>query len=293
MLSSFKYLLFTFLLGLLYSCNYFNKIEVEDNVVARVKDVFLNQSDISEIIPKDATKEDSLMIANNYIQNWIKEQLVLEKAELNLKDEQRNFEKQIEDYRKTLLIYSYENQLINEILDTNVSVDEIAAYYQDNHQIFILKHDIVKVRYLKVSKNAPNIKKIKKYYTSKDSTDLNKLKELAHQYAEQFHFNDEEWILLNEIKKEVPNATVIDGNFLRNNKSTILEDSLSMHFIHVLDYKLEKEVSPLSFERDNIKSMIINKRKLKLLHQVKNDLYEQALSKKDIEIYDKKEKDKP
>ncbi len=290
MVNPFKYFFVVVLFGLVVSCDYFNKIEVEDNAVARVKDVFLNQSDVADIIPKDASKEDSLLIANNFIQNWIKEQLVLEKAELNLKDEQRDFEKQIQDYRKTLLIYSYENQLINEILDTNVSNEEIVAYYQDNHQVFILKNDIVKVRYLKVSKNAPNLKKIKKYYTSKDSVELNKLKELAHQYAEQFHFNDNEWILLNEIRKEVPNSANIDGNFLRNNKSTILEDSLSMHFIHFLEYKLEKEVSPLSFEMENIKSMIINKRKLKLLNQVKTDLYDQALNKKDIEIYDTKNK---
>lgn len=290
MLNSFKYIFIVVLFGLIISCDYFNKTEVEDNAVARVGSIFLNHSDIAEVIPKDASKADSLLIANNYIQNWIKEQLVLEKAELNLKDEQRNFEKQIQDYRKTLLIYSYENQLINEILDTNVSTEEIADYYKENHQVFVLKNDIVKVRYLKVSRNAPNIKKIKKYYNSKDSVELNKLKELAHQYAEQFHFNDNEWILLNEIRKEVPNSANIDGNFLRGNKSVILEDSLSMHFIYFLDFKLEKDVSPLSFETENIKSMIINKRKLKLLHQVKNDLYEQALNKKDIEIYDKQKK---
>ena len=146
MLNTFKYAVGFVLFGLIVSCDYFNKIEVEDNAVARVGTIFLNQSDVADIIPKDASKDDSLLIANNFIQNWIKEQLVLEKAELNLKDEQRDFEKQIQDYRKTLLIYSYENQLINEILDSNVSNDEIAAYYQDNHQVFVLKNDIVKVR---------------------------------------------------------------------------------------------------------------------------------------------------
>lgn len=282
-----KYSFIVVLSGLFSSCNFFNKVEVEDDAVARVKSVFLYKSSISDIVPKDVSKEDSLLIANNYIQNWIKEQLVLEKAELNLKDDQRDFDKQIEDYRKTLLTYSYENQLINEILDTNVSGDEIAAYYQENLQIFVLKNDIVKVRYLKVPKNAPNLKKIQKLYTSKDSVEVKKLKELAHQYAEQFHFNDDEWILLNEIKKEVPNTTNFTGDFLKHNKSIIEEDSLSMHFIYFIDYRLEKDVSPLSFEMDNIKSMIINKRKLKLLHQVKNDLYQQALNNKDFEIYDK------
>ena len=32
-----------------------------------------------------------------------------------------------------------------------------------------------------------------------------------------------------------------------------------------------------------VKNMIINKRKLKLLHQLKSDLYEQALNNKDFE----------
>ncbi|MBI2281649.1 MAG: hypothetical protein HYU68_13320 [Bacteroidetes bacterium] len=286
----FKYSVIVILFGFFTSCNFFNKVEVEDDAVARVKDVFLFNSAICDIIPKGASKEDSLLIANNYIQNWIKERLVLEKAELNLKDDQRDFDKQIEEYRNTLLIYSYENQLINEILDTNVSADESAAYYQENFQIFVLKNDIVKVRYLKVPKNAPNLKKIQKLYTSKDSVEVKKLKELAHQYAEQFHFNDDEWILLNEIKKEIPNSSNFTGNFLKHNKSIVEEDSLSMYFIYFIDYKLEQDISPLSFEMDNIKSMIINKRKLKLLHQVKNDLYEQALNNKDFEIYDKQNK---
>lgn len=286
----FKYSVIVILFGVFTSCNFFNKVEVEDDAVARVKDVFLFNSAIRDIIPKGASKEDSLLIANNYIQNWVKERLVLEKAELNLKDDQRDFDKQIEEYRNTLLIYSYENQLINEILDTNVSGDESAAYYQENFQIFVLKNDIVKVRYLKVPKNAPNLKKIQKLYTSKDSVEVKKLKELAHQYAEQFHFNDDEWILLNEIKKEIPNSSNFTGDFLKHNKSTVEEDSLSMYFIYFIDYKLEQDISPLSFEMDNIKSMIINKRKLKLLHQVKNDLYEQALNNKDFEIYDKQNK---
>ena len=105
MFNAFKYTLSIALLGLIVSCNYFKEVEVDDNVVARVKDVFLKQSDIADIIPKDATKEDSLLIVNNFIQNWLKEQLVLEKAQLNLKAEQRNFEKQIQDYKKTLLIF--------------------------------------------------------------------------------------------------------------------------------------------------------------------------------------------
>lgn len=291
MLKLTQHIVFASIVLIITSCNFFKKEEADKSAIARVNDTYLYTSEIEEIVPNDASPEDSLLIVNNFIQKWIKEQLVLDKAELNLKPEHRDFEKQLEDYRKTLIIYSYENQLINEILDTNVSIDEIAAFYTENNEIFILKNDIVKVRFLKVNKNAPNIKKITKFYKSSKPEEVEKLKELAHQYAEKFHLDEEEWVLFDEIKKEISNAT-LTSDFLRNNKSTVQEDSLSMYFIHFLDYKLEKDVSPLSFEKENIKNMIINKRKIKLLTQLKNDLYEQASINKDFEIYDKKNTEK-
>lgn len=291
MLKLTQHIVFALIVLVITSCNFFKKEEADKSAIARVNDTYLYTSEIEEIVPNDASPEDSLLIVNNFIQKWIKEQLVLDKAELNLKPEHRDFEKQLEDYRKTLIIYSYENQLINEILDTNVSIDEIAAFYTENNEIFILKNDIVKVRFLKVNKNAPNIKKITKFYKSSKPEEVEKLKELAHQYAEKFHLDEEEWVLFDEIKKEISNAT-LTSDFLRNNKSTVQEDSLSMYFIHFLDYKLEKDVSPLSFEKENIKNMIINKRKIKLLTQLKNDLYEQASINKDFEIYDKKNTEK-
>ena len=138
MLNSTLHILLGLLVFATTSCNFFNKKEVDDTVIARVNDTYLLSSELEEIIPQGSSLEDSLLIANNYIQKWIKEQLVLDKAELNLKEEHRDFEKQLDEFRKTLIIYSYENQLINEILDTNVAIDEIAAFYQENNTIFIL-----------------------------------------------------------------------------------------------------------------------------------------------------------
>ena len=77
-------------------------------------------------------------------------------------ENQKDFQKQLEDYRKTLIIYSYEKELIRQKLDTNVAQEEIKAFYEENKQNFNLRDDILKVRYLKVAKNAPQIKKIRK-----------------------------------------------------------------------------------------------------------------------------------
>ena len=283
--------LLVFSILVLVSCNLFNE-KVDDTAVARVNDKYLLLSDIQDIVPKDASKEDSALIINNYIQGWVKEALVLQKAELNLKEEQKNFDKQLEDYRKSLIIYSYERELIHERLDTNVSNDEIQAFYEKNQQNFELKDDIVKVRYLKVIKNAPEVKKIRKVYKSTKPEDIEKLKELAHQYAEKFHLNDNQWIYFDELKKEVPLNVAEAKGYLNNIKNIEVEDSLSYYFVYIKDYKLKNDVSPLSFEKHNIRNIIINKRKLKLINTISNDLYQEAFLNKDIEIYDNKHEKK-
>ena len=47
--------------------------------------------------------------------------LLLNKAELNLTDEEKNVEQQIENYRSSLLIYAYEQSYIRQHLDTVVT----------------------------------------------------------------------------------------------------------------------------------------------------------------------------
>jgi hypothetical protein len=265
--------------------------EHKEQVVARVENKYLTISDIVDVVPKDISKEDSVLIINNYIQNWVKENLVLQKAELNLEENQKNFQKQLEDYRKTLIIYSYEKELIRQKLDTNVFENEIEKFYHDNKQNFELRDDIAKVRYLKVAKNAPQIKKIRKVYKSEKEEDIEKLNEYAHQYAEKFFLNDNQWILFDELIKEVPLKVKERKGFFKNIKHVEVEDSLSYYFVFIKDYRLKNDIAPLSFEESNIKNIIINKRKLNLINKVKSELYNEALLNKDIEIYDIKQND--
>jgi len=267
------------------SCDLLND-KVEENAIARVKNKVLYSSDIEGIIPTGTNKEDSLLIANNFIQKWIKENLILQKAELNLKASQKDFQKQLEDYRNTLVVYTYEEELINQLLDTNVSAGEIEKYYEENQHNFDLKNDIVKVRYIKVAKKAPKIKKIRKYYRSNKEEDVEKLTEYVYQFAEKFHLKEDQWILFNEVLKEVPIKVSDKRGYLKNVKHAEIEDSLSYYFVYFKNYKLEKDVAPLSFEQYNIKKIIINKRKLNLINEIKNDLYQEAIQKKEFEIYD-------
>lgn len=277
-------------IGLLFfisSCSFFNE-EAEQEVIARVEDKYLLVSDVEGIAPENSSPEDSSLIINNYIQNWVKDNLILKKAELNLEESQKDVKKQLEDYRRSLIVYAYEKELIKQRLDTNVLGYEIQEFYDNNNQNFELRDDIVKVLYLKVNKKAPQLKKIRKLYKYKKESDKEALKELAHQYAETFHLNDNQWILFDELKNEVPIVVSQTRGFLNNIKNIEVEDSLSIYFVHIKEFKLKNDVSPVSFEAKNIKNIIINKRKLSLINKIRSELYEEAFINKDIEIYNTK-----
>ena len=266
------------------SCSLVNK-EAEEQVLARVEDKSLFISDIEGIVPVNASADDSSLIINNYIQKWVKDNLILKKAELNLKESQKDFQKQLEDYRSSLIVYSYEKELIKQRLDTLVLGHEIQDFYDNNNQNFELRNDIVKVIYLKINKKAPQLKKIRRLYKYKKDSDKDELKELAHQYAEKFHLNDDQWILFDELKNEVPIFVSEATGYLKNIKYIEVEDSLSIYFVHIENYKLKNDVSPLAFEAKNIKNIIINKRKLSLINKIRSELYEEAFINKNIEIY--------
>ena len=55
-------------------------------------------------------------MSRNYVRNWITKQLLLYKAIENLSDEEKDIQKQVEDYQTTVLIYRYKQKLITQKL---------------------------------------------------------------------------------------------------------------------------------------------------------------------------------
>ncbi len=268
------------------ACTLFDKKEnIPQKAVARVFDKYLYLDDLKEVIPADVSSTDSAQIAENYIKSWIEQNLLLKKAEDNLTDAQKDFSKQLEDYRRSLIIYTYQRELLNQLLDTIVTDEEIETYYENNKQNFELKDNIVKVRYIKVAKNAPDIKKLKKWYASDNPQDIQALENYCFQFAENFYLDDKTWLLFDDLLKEVPIRTYNKEEFLKQNKLIEMEDSLSLYFLNIKGFKIKNSISPLSFEKENIRNIIVNRRKLDIINKLKQDIYNDAANKSYFEIY--------
>jgi hypothetical protein len=269
---------------LFVSCGSNNKKD-DRKVIARVNDSYLYIDNINDIVPKGTAPKDSLELLKKYVENWVHESLVIQKAEDNLTDAQKNVEKQLQDYRNSLITYAYEKELVKQKLDTNISVQEVEQYYNENKNNFELRDNIIKVIYVKVNKKAPGINKLEKWYKSEVLKDREQLAEYCHQFAENFYLDDNSWLLFDDLLKEIPIQTYNKELFLQNNRLVEVSDSSYNYYLNIKGFKIRNSISPLSFEKDNIKNIILNKRKLQLITKMKEDIYKDAFDDKKIEIF--------
>ncbi|MFN6038333.1 MAG: hypothetical protein ACK452_07690 [Bacteroidota bacterium] len=281
-----KIMFLTATLLLLLSCNRENSVqEKKEKALARVKNNFLYDSDLKNIVPNEASKSDSIQFIKKFINKWIEDEVVLAHAEENLSNEDLDIEKQLAEYKKNLIIYSYQTELVNQKLDTSVTEKEIEKYYNENKSQFTLKDNIVKVWYVKTKKNKPNAEKVKKWYKSDAQKDYISLKTFCAQHAENYFIDGENWILFDELLKEIPITTVNPELYLKSNQHIEVSDSLNAYYANIKGYRIKNSLSPLNFEKDNIKNIILNKRKLKLVEDMKKDILDKAKKSKEFEIY--------
>lgn len=256
-----------------------------DDVIARVYDEDLYKSELDGIVPPGTSIRDSLLITKNFINNWIRQNLIVYQAEKNLTDEQKDFSKQLETYRNSLIIYQYESNLIKQKLDTVVTDEEIEDYYEKNKNNFELKDDIVKINFVKLNIDSPFVDKIKNFLISDIAEDKDSLAIYCDMAAEEYFLDNETWVLFNNLTKNIPIKTYNQEIFLKNNRFIEITDTPYLYLINFIDFKIKESISPLSIEKENIRSIILNKRKMELIKNMENEIFNYALKNNKFEIY--------
>ena len=268
----------------LFSCSPEKKAK-EQIPVAKVNDKVLYLSDLEHIFRKDQTKKDSTEFARGYIENCIKTQLLLKKAELNLTAEQLDISDQLEAYRSSLLIYKYEEQMISEKVDTIVSRDDIEKYYTQNTSNFILDENLVKVTFIKMPLTGPQNEDLKKWYKSDKKEDLTNLEKYCFAYANKYSDFDEDWISFANIQKQLPEAIANEDDFLNTNKLIEKQDSEFLYLVRISEVKPKGSAAPLEYVSSKIKDILVNKRKLDFISELENNIYNDAADHSNFKIY--------
>jgi hypothetical protein len=273
------------LLAVLSACSGFrHDNKPGDPVVARAFDQELHLSEAAAIVPKNISGKDSASMVQNFISKWVQQQILLEKAKENLGVEEQDFTRQLEEYRNSLLLYSYEKKLISMNLDTTVTEEEIEEYYRSNRTQFELRGNIVKFDFVKIPDRSRQAKEFRRLLKSSSPSDSVRLVEYCEKYSTDYWLT-REWVFLDELLAEVPIKPDNEENFLRRTTYTEAGDDDYLYLLRIIDYMTTDSLSPLAFERDNIRNVIINSRKLDLLETSRQQDIDEAFRKKDAEIF--------
>lgn len=268
------------------SCQFLQKtFSSKEKPVARVFSEYLYPSDLEGIVPKGTSSADSVLLVQSYIENWIRQTVILKQATDNVDLDQDALEKQLETYRQSLIIYSYEQQLIAQNLDTTVSNAQIKKYYEENKDNFELKKSIIKATYAKIPKNAHRIDVAIRWFNSSKPKDRNELETYCMQFSSNYSLLDTSWLYLDELSMIIPLDRFSESSILQKNNYINFSDKDFVYLVKVKDFMYKEELSPLEFEIENIKNIIINKRKIELIDKMENQVYQNARDGEEIEWY--------
>ena len=276
-----RYILLFFLF---FSCdNYFKN---QSNIdVARVEDEYLTQNQIEGIFVNSTNFVDSTMVLNNYINNWAANKLLIQRALVNLTEENQNrIQDLVDDYKRDILINSYIDALVNENMNLEVTSYELDSLHDNYKETFKLTEDLFKIRFVYVSNLNPDISLFKKKLRRFNTDDARYLDSLSFQFN-RFSLNDSIWKNKNEVFYQLPNLKKLNKYMLKKPNFIEIKDSLGLYLINITDVLKANQYAPLEYVSETLKRMVINKRKLVFIDQLRKDITKDAIKNKSFEIY--------
>lgn len=267
------------------ACKWLNNTKVEP--VARAFDQYLYEKDLEGVVPSEVHGNDSIAIVRSFIDQWQQEIVLQKRAEKNIVIDEAYIQEQLDNYRKSLIRFQYEQELVQQKLDTIVTFKEIEDYYDKNKQNFQLKKPILKVSYIKLPQDAPKINTVKQLFLSKDVRDRDLLEKYCFKYSNAFSLTDTSWHYIDELAKILPIERIGSNNLETLNHVFQISENNTLYLLILRGSKFRDSMSPLAFEKENIKNLLLNQRKLKLISEMEKAVFLEAQNKNELEVYSK------
>lgn len=245
---------------------------------------FLYREDLQAVLPAALSKDDSLLFAEHYIRNWVEDQLLYSKAQSNIPNSDE-IERLVANYRKALIMHTYQQELIHQQLSEEISETDLADYYEQNQELFKVERPLMKGLFIKVPLKAPQLANVRRWYKSDSREAVEHLEKYSLQNAVKYEYFYDKWVPVAEILGLVPlNEPDVDA-YLDKNRHVELKDTAFYYFLNVSDYRRIGEQEPYEFARTQVKDMLMNVRQVEFMKQVKEDLYQRAARRNRIKYY--------
>ncbi|WP_101543524.1 peptidylprolyl isomerase [Bacteroides cutis] len=245
---------------------------------------FLYREDLQSVLPDGLTTDDSLLFAEHYIRNWVEDVLLYEKARSNIPNN-GEIDKLVENYRKALIMHTYQQALIHQTLSGEISEQELIDYYTKNHVLFKVERPLMKGLFIKVPLTAPQLGNVRRWYKTENREAVEHLEKYSLQNAVKYEYFYDKWVPMADVLDLMPLKAADTEKYLDKNRHVELKDTAFYYFLNVSDFRRIGEQEPFEFARAQVKDMLLNMKQVEFMQQVKNDLYQRAEKKNEIKYY--------
>lgn len=244
-----------------------------DNTV--LAEVGNNQLTISDFISSGINftdKKDSLEQLKSFVDQWIKQQTILNYALEQGEIDENAIDEKVNRYRNDLTIAEFERSYLSQHLDTTITDQQAMDFYTKNKSLFSLNDYVVKVFYAKIETANPKLKDISQNIKNADE---NSIAAIEEKYKEQFiasFYEKNNWILFNDLLREIEFDIEDKAKFLST--KTFIENETEEHvyLARIFSYQLKGEDAPLSLVKEKVKDLLLHQRSTELLNKLRNDI---------------------
>lgn len=242
---------------------------------------FLYKEDLQSVLPAGLSKEDSTLFAEHYIRSWAEELLLYKKAESNIPDN-ADIDRLVDNYRKSLIMHTYQQELMNQQVSEEIPEEEYADFYNTNKDVFKLERPLIKGLFIKIPLTSPQLGSVRKWYRTETQDAVEHLEKYSLQNAVKYEYFYDKWVPVTDVLDLIPLKVASPEAYVDRNRHIELKDTAFYYFLNVTDYRPEGEEEPYEIARLKVKDMLLNTKQAEFMKKVKNDLYQQAVDKKKI-----------
>lgn len=275
-----------FCLIALTSCDLFKKQNPE-NVIAKVNEHILYKGEITEAMPENFTKEDSVFFVKSYIDKWAMDKIILDRAKFNLPlEEQQRFNKMVEQYKSELFKKAYLDALIQRELNDVVDSLEILEYYNNHKEIFKINEELLKIRYLYIKKSLKDYKQIKESFKRFEIDDQDYLMNEQLKF-DKIKLNDSVWVKSTDVLTHLKDLNKDQQKYLQfENRYLEIQDSIGTYLIYVKNVLKPNSDAPISYIKPTIEQILRNKKKLEMKADLEKQILNDAIKNNNYEIFE-------
>ncbi len=170
---------------------------------------FLYREDLQSVLPVGLSKDDSLLFAEHYVRNWVEDILLYDKAQSNIPNN-GEIDKLVENYRKALIMHTYQQALIHQQLSEEISEQDLTEYYEKNQALFKVERPLMKGLFIKVPLRAPQLADVRRWYKAETREAVEHLEKYSLQNAVKYDYFYDKWVPVSEVLDMLP-LQVSDG----------------------------------------------------------------------------------